>query len=58
MKKIEFMWKNVGKKMINIFCPLWSCMFLKFKGKKLGELGSKIILINLDVEMIKKNKNH
>jgi hypothetical protein len=33
-------------------------MFLKFKGKKLGELGSKIILINLDVEMIKKNKNH
>ncbi len=36
MKKFEFMWKNVGKKMINILCPLWLNMLSKFKGKKKG----------------------
>jgi len=36
MKKIEFMWKNVGKKLNDILCPLRLSMFSKFKGKKWG----------------------
>jgi hypothetical protein len=47
------MWKNVGKKMIDMHCPLRSSMFSTFKREKMGQLGSKIIFVNSNVELIK-----
>jgi hypothetical protein len=52
MKKIEFVWENVGKKMIKILCPLRLGMF-SIQRKKLGQLGSEIVFINSNAELIK-----
>jgi hypothetical protein len=46
------MWKNVGKKMINILCPLWLGMFQNSKEKN-GDIKLWNYLINSNAYLIK-----